>query len=93
MNVEQLGDIRVGSELQNIKPYIDHEVANMQRAVVNSVLSAVNSGELTPEMAMAKWMEYIAYMKLNQRFAQKIEVGKSVGQRVGNSLDFSTKPL
>ena len=91
MKPEDLALIRQGAEIQNFKPYIDDEVASMQKAVVNSVLGAVNSGTLTPEMALSKWMEYIAYLKLNQKFDQKIKVGQSVGGEQTHALDFRSK--
>lgn len=78
---EELGLIRSGAEIQNMKPYINNEVAALQKAVVSSVLSAVNSGTLTPEIAMSKWMEYVAYQKLLQKFDQRITVGISVGAK------------
>lgn len=76
---EELSAIRFGAELSNFKPYLDTEVASLQKAVVSSVLSAVNAGTLTPEMAMSKWMEFISYTKLNQKLSQRIQVGVSVG--------------
>lgn len=83
---EDIGAIRQGAELNAVKPYLDNEIAGMQRAVVSSVLNAVNKGELTPEMAMSKWMEYIAYYKMSQKVEQRIAVGASVGS--SRNLDF-----
>lgn len=71
---ERLAQLRNSAELTQLKPYMEVEVAAMQKAVVNSVLSAVNSGTLTPEMAMSKWMEYVAYQKISSRFSQKINM-------------------
>lgn len=92
MKEEDLGAIRLGAELQNMKPIIGAELSMMQKAIINSVLSAVNSGQLTPEMALSKWMEYIAYQKIIQRIDQRIEVGKSVGGVNSQKLDFSADP-
>lgn len=80
-NPAELQAIRYGADLTNYKPYIDNEIANMQKAVVSSVLAAVNNGSLTSEMALSKWMEYIAYQKLIQKFDQRIAVGVSVGSK------------
>lgn len=91
MSPEDLGVIRVGAELQNMKPYLDNEIEGMQSAIVNSVLVAVNNGSLSPEMALSKWMEYIAYKKLSQKFSQRIEIGKSTGGGLGQTLDFQSK--
>lgn len=82
MKVEDLSAMRTGVELAAMKPYIDAEVDAMQRAVVNNVHQMVNDGTLTPEIALSKWMEYIAYRKLNQKFLQKINIGHSIGTTV-----------
>lgn len=92
MNEKDLSKIRHGAEIQQFKPYLDNEIVAMQRGVVSSVLSAVNTGTLTPEMALSKWMEYIAYLKLTQRLDQKVRIGQSVGEKVGEKLDFSAQP-
>lgn len=78
---EELGTIRKGAEMQNMKPYLDNEIAGMQKAVVSSVLAAVNNGNLTAEMALSKWMEYISYQKLLQKFEQRINIGVSIGAK------------
>lgn len=90
MKQEELTAIRLGAEMQNMKPYLVNEIDAMQKAVVNSVLAAVNGGSLTPEMALSKWMEYIAYMKLTQRVDQRIRIGQDIGIRAKDSLDFDT---
>lgn len=84
-----LGLIRVGAEIQSMKPYMDAEISGMQKAVVSSVLAAVNNGTLTMEMALTKWHEYISYYKLNQKLEQRIRIGQSVG--AVNNLDMNKK--
>lgn len=78
---KELGTIRHGAELTNYKPYIDAEISAMQKAVVSNVLANVNAGTLTAEMALSRWMEYIAYQKLSQKLDQRIQVGVSVGAK------------
>lgn len=85
MKDTDLTALRVGAEIGGMKPYIDVEVASLQKAVVNSVLSAMNAGELTPDMAQQKWVEYLSYTKLSQKFEQRMAVGKAV------SVDFPSK--
>lgn len=76
---EELGLIRTGAQIQQLKPYIDNEVLVLQKSVISFVLAAANSGTLTPEIAFAKWMEYIAYQKLLQKFDQRVSIGASIG--------------
>lgn len=87
MNAEDLAVIRHGAELQNMKPYMDSEITSLQNAVVSSVLAAVNKGTLTPDMALSKWVEYISYIKLSQKFEQRIAVGQAVGAQNASQLD------
>lgn len=87
MNAEKLAEVRYGAELQNFKPYIDNEITSMQMAIENSVLTAMNNGSLTAEMALTKWIEYLSYRKLGQRFSQKIQQGKTATNP--ETLDFS----
>lgn len=89
MKATDLGIIRQGAEIQSMKPYMDAEIESMQKAVINSVLAAVNNGTLTTEMALTKWHEYISYFKLGQKLEQRVRVGLSVAK--DNSLDFNTK--
>lgn len=88
MNENDLSAIRIGAELQSLKPYMDNEITGMQKAVVSFVLAAVNSGTLTPEVALTKWVEYISYSKLQQKLEQRIRVGQSVGATHSETLDF-----
>ncbi len=87
MKIDDLNAIRQGAELQNLKPYMDTEIGGMQKAVVSFVLNAVNKGELTPDMALSKWVEYIAYFKLSQKIDQRIRVGQSIGAENEVHLD------
>lgn len=82
---QDLGLIRNGAKINEMKPYLDSEILNMQKAVVSSVLAAVNNGTLSAEMALSKWMEYIAYQKLSQKLDQRIQVGISLSTQ--NKLD------
>lgn len=88
MTEEALSAIRTGAEIQSFKPYMDNEISGMQKSVVSFVLAAVNSGTLTPEVALTKWVEYVSYLKLQQKLEQRIRIGQSAGQSVSNELDF-----
>jgi hypothetical protein len=66
--------MNAGYELVNMLPYAKEEANKMMKAVVNSVAGAVQEGKLTPEMAQQKWIEYISYMRLVQRFEQQVRV-------------------
>lgn len=91
MKVEELSAIRHGAELQNMKPYMDNEIEQLQKAVVSFILASVNSGTLTADIALAKWIEYVSYSKLQQKLNQRIAVGQSLGAAQKGALDFNPK--
>lgn len=87
MKVEELGEVREGLEIENFLPNIKAETLRMQNALVNGVAMQINKGELTPEIAQQKWIEYVSYMRLVQRFEQKVRMGHSVGE--AHAVDLS----
>lgn len=91
MKAEDLGAIRVGAEIQSIKPYMDNEINGLQKSIISFILASVNSGTLTPDIAYTKWIEYVSYTKLGQKLDQRIRVGQSLGEAQGARLDLNTK--
>lgn len=88
MHEQELSAIRQGAEIQALKPYMDNEIAILQKAVVSFILASVNNGTLTPEIALSKWIEYVSYFKLQQKLEQRIRIGQSVGAEHAETLDF-----
>jgi len=71
-----------GYELVNMLPYARAEIEQMMKAVVNNILGDIQAGRLTPDVAMQKWIEYASYVRLLQRFEQKVKV---ITTRVDNN--------
>lgn len=74
-------EVRDGARLAGFMPYLDAELTSMTDQLVMKTLMALNSGTLTPDLALHAWMELNAYTRLLKRFQQKVQVGLSVGQR------------
>jgi hypothetical protein len=91
MKVEDLSAIREGAKIQSMKPYMDNEISGLQKAVISFVLAAVNNGTLTPEMALSKWVEYVSYVKLQQKLEQRIRIGQDIGAKNAQDLDFTAQ--
>lgn len=66
---------RAGAILSNTMPYIEDELAKMAHALDHRMFAAAGSGELTPEMALAGWMERYAYQKLLKHFQTSVRLG------------------
>lgn len=72
MTVEELSALRLGAELQNLRPYLKMDIEQQITGVMNSVSALVNKNELTPELAMLKWMEVITLRRILTRTDQRI---------------------
>lgn len=72
MTVEELSALRLGAELQNLRPYLKMDIEQQINGVMNSVSALVNKNELTPELAMLKWMEVITLRRILTRADQRI---------------------
>lgn len=86
MNVEELAAITTGAEISGMLPALASEIAKMQQTIVNSVLTDISAGSLTPEIAYQRWIEYATQQRLLQRFNQKVRVAVSVGEKNRDEL-------
>lgn len=80
MKEQDLAKLRIGAELQNYGPYIAEDLDAMKLSVVASVMKLITDNDFTPEVAQAKWMEYIAYERLASRINGKIELSKQLAK-------------
>lgn len=79
MKEDDLARIREATAIQGLLPYLEAEVARMERALENRVLTALRNGTLTPDDALHAWMEKSAIRSIVTRFDQRIKVGQTVG--------------
>lgn len=86
MDTETLAKIRQGAELANYEPYIRADLDAMQKAIVHSVMVLLGDDKFPPEIAQAKWMEYVTIERLKQRIGKKITVGKDLGKKMPQEL-------
>ena len=85
MKVEELKELRTGAELTNALPAIELEIATALNAVVNSVATLISQNALTPELALTKWLEYHAAVKLRTKFRNRAGVVNNINTKL---LDF-----
>lgn len=81
MNANDLAVIRTGAELAQMLPVIKADAEGAQKAIVNSVLVALKAGDLNPEFAQQKWIEFAAYTRMVQRMEGKIRMGVDNGEK------------
>lgn len=87
MTPEELGYIRQGAELSNFLPLIEREVDKMQAALDARVYLQLQNGSLTPEVALAAWIERKTNAALVKRFRTWVQLGESVGKRNAAELN------
>jgi cell division septal protein FtsQ len=71
VNVEEMAALRTGAEIKQLLPYAEAEIRMMQKGIINGVMMDINSGKLTADAALQRWIEYVASERLLQRFNQK----------------------
>lgn len=90
-HIEVLANMRMGAEISSALPAIEEEVTKMQKGIVNSVLTDIQNGKFTPEVAYQRWIEYSSATRLLQRFNQKVRVGVSVGEQHTDEISYGVK--
>lgn len=61
--------------MSNVMPYIQEEVAKMDRALENKMLTALNDGSLTAEMALNGWIEKLTLRRFLGKFDKSAQHG------------------
>ena len=64
-----------GARLAPALPYIAHELSGLDAAIRRRVFAALEAGELTPEVALAAWMETKSLHDLQRRIEKRIAMG------------------
>lgn len=68
----------------NALPYLKAEADKQIRELENRTFTALDKGELTPELALYAWMEIRAVRKTLSRFETRARIGASVGAKLDN---------
>lgn len=87
MTPEELAYIRQGAELSNFLPILEREVEKMQSALDARVYLQLQNGGLTPEVALAAWIERKTNAALVKRLRSWVQLGESVGRRNAAELN------
>jgi len=74
------------SPLLALLPFVETEVDKAQETLVKHVLGQLRTRTLTPEAALAAWMEYAAYESLLIRLNQRAKQGRSDAEAMSGEL-------
>lgn len=80
--LEDIGKVNDLIIVNQVYPYVESEVLAMVKSVEARTFAKIEKGELTPEAAMAAWMEKLAYVRLLKRFKTRKAIGVSAAEQV-----------
>lgn len=75
---DEMAQLRIAADLDSVMPTLDEEIGSMRKSTETKVYLAIAKGELTPDEAMAYWMEMYAYKRLETRIHDKASQAASV---------------
>lgn len=78
MNPENVRKYQKAVALQEAQPYFLEEIDKMINTCQLAVYTKIRKGELTPEDAMAYWMEMYSYARLNTRIKEAVAPANDV---------------
>lgn len=92
-NASDLASVRDVAQLLAMLPYLEQEVAVMERALETRIFRNLNEGTLTPEAALYAWQEKASYRRLLAKFQSRIRQGQGVGVALQDQLDLDNAAI
>lgn len=87
MDVKDIAAVRDIAVLDQMYPYVQSTVNEMERALENRIMTELAEGTLTPEKALQAWIEKVSYRKILSRFNTRLRVGQDIAQKNPGILD------
>lgn len=81
-----MAEITAVAPLVNAMPYFEAEIRKMQGQVIHATMALHEGGDLTPELALQKWHEFITQEKLLRRLQTKIRVSTTVAEKYSDKM-------
>lgn len=86
MTPKELADIRQGAVLSNVLPQVELYAEGQKQRIVNEVKQRLADGQLTPDLAMYSWMEYISLDKMLRSLSAKVKLGVSAAEQNAEAM-------
>lgn len=83
----EIARVQAGSHLGVVLPLIEQQVDEMLRAVDLRTQSLLESGKLTPEGALAAWLERSALQKVVTKLKKTLTAAVSTGERLRPQME------
>lgn len=79
----QLAELRQAAKLAANLPEINQEIDKMIKSLTVTVYQLIRHGELTPDKAMAYWLEMYSYDRLRTRLDKAALPAQQITERQG----------
>lgn len=83
---EEMRQITDGAAYAALLPKLQQDVESMKKALQNKVYRNIREGALTPEAALAYWIEMKSLDDLVSRFNTRVVIGVELGKQVAPAM-------
>jgi hypothetical protein len=76
--LQEIADLRAAASIQHVLPEILSEIEAMEQSTRTQVFGKLRAGTLTPQEALAYWMEVFSYQRLRTKMTSKAELANKI---------------
>ena len=85
---DALGEV---AQLAGFLPYLEQALDKMDAALERKVFRLLDTGELTPQLAVYAWQEKLMLRRLLRTFDQKVKIATAIGERVAPEINIGVE--
>lgn len=84
---DEMRQITDGAAYAALLPKLSQDVEGMKKSLQMKVFGLIRAGALTPEAALAYWIELKSLNDLVARFSTRVTIGTEVGKQVAPAMN------
>lgn len=84
---EEMRQITDGAAYAALLPKLQQDVEGMKQALQTKVFRQIREGTLTPDAALAYWIELKSLADLVSRFSTRVTIGVELGKQVAPAMN------
>ena len=85
--VPKMTALSEGARLLHVLPYIEAEMAKLDKTQDALIFQQIDQGTLTPEAALTAWMNKRAYRRVLKGFQTRVQLGIAAGEEMSPLLN------
>ena len=86
LSMEETDTLGQVAQLAGFLPYLEEAIDKLDAALEAKVFRLLDTGQLTPQLAMFAWQEKLILRRLVRSFNTKIRVAQSIGEAHSDDL-------